>query len=163
MLTIYMLIHTRTQRGHLKYSTHSNSSQASKWLILTTELNGLVLFPPCIDSGFEWAIGVPGTDDALFIFGVNSFVRDNVLEIRRFSHILAGESPSAIIADFSMSDVLLWRLKLSFGRRLFMVNLVFDDEGPGDQLTFTNLGLGNGEKITLLGVQLGVWGMFILT
>jgi hypothetical protein len=44
-----------------------------------------------------------------------------------------------------------------------MVNLVFDDEGPGDQLTFTNLGLGSGEKFTLLGVQLGVWGMFILT
>lgn len=44
-----------------------------------------------------------------------------------------------------------------------MVNLVFDDEGPGDQLTFVKLGLGNGEKFTLLGVRLGVWGMFILT
>lgn len=44
-----------------------------------------------------------------------------------------------------------------------MVDLVFDDEGPGDALILAKLGLGNGEKFTLLGVGLGVGGMFILT
>lgn len=44
-----------------------------------------------------------------------------------------------------------------------MVDLVFDDEGPGDPLTLFKQGLGNGEKFTLLGVGLGVGGMFILT
>lgn len=121
------------------------------------------MFPPCKDSGFEWACGVTGPDEASFIFRVNSFVRENVLGSRRFSHIPVGEPPSAIIAAFSMSEVVLCRLKLSFGRRLFIVNLFFEDEGPGDELTFPKLGLGNGEKFTLLGVWLGVWGKFILT
>lgn len=44
-----------------------------------------------------------------------------------------------------------------------MVDLVFDDEGPGEPLILAKLGLGNGEKFTLLGVGLGVGGMFILT
>lgn len=44
-----------------------------------------------------------------------------------------------------------------------MVDLVFDDEGPGDPLILFKQGLGNGEKFTLLGVGLGVGGMFILT
>lgn len=44
-----------------------------------------------------------------------------------------------------------------------MFDLVFDEDGPGDLLILTKLGLGNGEKFTLLGVGLGVLGMFILT
>lgn len=44
-----------------------------------------------------------------------------------------------------------------------MVDLAFDDEGPGNPLILAKLGLGNGEKFTLLGVRLGVGGMFILT
>lgn len=44
-----------------------------------------------------------------------------------------------------------------------MVDLVFEDEGPGDPLILFKLGLGNGEKFTLFGVELGVGGMSILT
>lgn len=163
MITIYNVKAFHSMAWSFEALKNEILSLQVKQLILTTELNGLITFPPCIDSGFEWAIGLTGKeDDAVFIFDVNSFVRDNVLKIGRFSHIPAGESPSCITAAFSMSKVLLWHLKLSFGRRVFMVSFFFDDEGPGEQLTFADLGLGNGEKFTLLGVRLGVWGMLIL-
>lgn len=42
-----------------------------------------------------------------------------------------------------------------------MFDLVLDVEGPGDPLIRAN-GLCNGEKFTLLGVGLGVGGIFIL-
>lgn len=44
-----------------------------------------------------------------------------------------------------------------------MVDLVFDDEGPREPLILATMGLGNGEKFTLLEVGLGVGGMFMLT
>lgn len=43
-------------------------------------------------------------------------------------------------------------------------DLVFEKEGPGDLLILPKLGLGIGEKLTLLGGGLAaVVGMFILT
>lgn len=43
-------------------------------------------------------------------------------------------------------------------------DLVFDEEGPGDLLILSKLGLGIGEKFTLLGGGLAVMvGIFILT
>lgn len=121
------------------------------------------MFLPCIDSGFEWAIGVAGKDDVFFGLGVKSFVRENVLEINGFSWVPVGVPPSARVAAFRISEVVFRYLKLSFGRRLLTVDLVLDDEGPGDTLILFKQGLGNGEKFTLLGVGLGVGGMFILT
>lgn len=43
-----------------------------------------------------------------------------------------------------------------------MFDLGLDDEGPGDPLVLAKLGLQSGEKFTLLGVGLGVGGIFIL-
>lgn len=118
--------------------------------------------PPWADSGFECKIGVAGKDDVLFILGVKIFVRENVLAIDGFS-LISGETPSASMAAFSISEFGLRNLKLSLGRRFFMADFPLDVEGPGDTSTMTWLGLGNGEKFTLLGVGIGEGGMFIVT
>ena len=92
------------------------------------------MFLPCKDSGFERAIGLTGKDDVLFIFGVKSFVRDNVLVIKGFSRVPVDEAPSARMAAFSISEVEVRYLKLNFGSRFLMDDLPLDDEGPGDTL-----------------------------
>lgn len=138
--------------------------QVQKRLILTTELGGLIILPPCIDSGFEWAIGVTGKDDVLVVRSVKSFVRDNVLEMNGFCFVVSDEPPCAsMAAAFSISKVLFRYLKLNFGSKLLMFDLIFDDEGSGGSFIWAKLGLGIGEKITLLGVELGIGGVWIVT
>lgn len=97
--------------------------------------------------------------DAVFVLGVKSLVKENVLGMRGLSLLPVGEAPNATIAAFSMSKVLFLNLKLSLGRRLFIVVLRFDGEGPEVPSTLAKLGLGMGEKLTLLGVRLGVGGI----
>ena len=116
-----------------------------------------------MDSGFECAVGVLGKDDVFFILGVKSFERENVLKMRGFSRISADEPPSAKMAAFSTSKLVLRCLKLNFGRRLFKDDLFFDDEWTGDSSKLEKIGLGMGEKLTLLGVVVGVKAMSILT
>lgn len=101
-----------------------------------------------------------GKDDAVFVLGVKSRVKENVLGMRGLSLLPAGEAPSATIAAFSMSKELFRNLKLSLGRRLFIV-LRFDGEGAEVPSTLPKLGLGMGEKLTLLGVRLDVGGISI--
>lgn len=101
---------------------------------------------------------MPGKDELLFILGVKSFVREDVLRPKDFS---IGDSPKARIAAFSISELAVRNLKLNFGRRLFRDDLPL--KGLADSLNRGYLGLGAGEKFTLLGVRFGVWGMFILT
>lgn len=100
---------------------------------LTAESSRSIVFPPCQDSGFERAVGETGKDDVLFIFGVKSFVRDNVLGIKAFSRVPVEEAPSARMAAFSISEVEFRYLELSFGSKFLMDDLPLD-EGPGDTL-----------------------------
>lgn len=102
-----------------------------------------------------------GKDDDVFVLGVKSLVKENVLGMRGLSLLLAGEAPNASIAAFSMSKVLFRNLKLSLGRRVFIVALRLDGEGAEVPSTLAKLGLGMGEKLTLLGVRLGVGGISI--
>lgn len=103
-----------------------------------------------------------------FIFDENSFVREKLLEIGGLLFLgPRGEpsTPRANIAAFSRSAVLvLFRnLKLSFGRRFFIADLrLFDGEGEEGSPYLVYTGLGKGEKLTLLGVRLGVAGTSIL-
>lgn len=107
-------------------------------------------------------MGVTGKDDAFFVLDVK---KDHVLENRFFSRTSADEPPRARIAAFSISEVVFRYLKLSFGRRLLMVDLYFDEEEPCDSFVMSILGggLGMGEKFTLFGVRFGVKGMFTVT
>lgn len=118
------------------------------------------MLPPCVDSGFECEIDVIGKDDVLFILGVNSFVRENVLVIEDLSCDPSGD-PKASMAAFSISQLLFLNLKLSLGRRLLIDGLALCDEGSGEVLNLISVGLGNGEKFTFLGV--GDRFTFILT
>lgn len=95
----------------------------------------------------------------MFALGLKTFVKDSVLERKGFFSIPADEPPSANIAAFSISEVVLRYLKLNFGRRFLMVDLLFDVEGSGESFILIKLGLGLGEKITLLGVRVGVAGI----
>lgn len=84
-------------------------------------------------------------------------VRDNVLERKGF---FGAEPSSARNAAFSISELVLRNLKLSLGRKVLIVDLLFDEEGPGDSLALEKPGLRQGGNITLLGD--GVGGMSIL-
>lgn len=137
-------------------------SWAKREMELTATLTAMLVLPPWTDSGFECIIGLAGKDDVLFIFVANIFVRENVLRIDIFASVW-GETPSASMAAFSMSEFVFRNLKLSLGRRYFMVDFPLDDEGSGDPMTIAWLGLGNGEKFTLLGVWIGDGGMLIIT
>lgn len=92
------------------------------------------MFPPCVDSGSEWAIGVTGKDDVFFPPGVIKFLRENVLGIRGFFGATVDEPSSARKTAFSISELVLRILKLSFGRKVLIVDLFFDEEGRGDSL-----------------------------
>lgn len=54
--------------------------KSSQQDILTEEYSMLVMFPPCVDSGVDCAIGVTGNDDVLFFaLGAKSIVKDKFL------------------------------------------------------------------------------------
>lgn len=93
-----------------------------------------MVFLPCVDSGFEWAIGVMGKDDVLFILDENNFVKDKFLDILTFPLISDGEPPRARIAAFSISEVLFLNLKLNLGMRLLMDDLPLDEGLDTDSL-----------------------------
>ena len=87
-------------------------------------------------------------------------MRDNVLEMNGFCFVVPDEPPSSsMAAAFSISKVLFRYLKLNFGSKLLMLVLLFDDEGSGGSFIWPKLGLGSGEKFTLLGVELGIGGV----
>lgn len=121
------------------------------------------MLPPHADSELEFAIGVTGSEDVLFILGLNIFVRDNVLEIEGFSRGIVDEMSGAKLAVFSTSKVEIRDLKLSLGKRLFKDDLPLDEEGPGEPLALASAELGVKRKFTFLGVGLGVGGIFITT
>lgn len=100
-------------------------------------LSASIELPPCIDSGFECAIGVTGNDADVFDFSVKSLVKDNVLGILVFSLDPDGEPPRARVTAFSISEVVFRNLKLNLGRRLLMDDLPLEVEGLGRAL---NLG-----------------------
>ena len=87
-----------------------------------------------------------------------SLLKDSVLEIRGFFRATSGEPSSARMAAFPISELVVLRnLKLSLGRRVLIEGLLFDEEGPWEgSFILYKLGLGRGEKFTLLGV--GVFG-----
>lgn len=128
----------------------------------TIEVREPPTLPPCADSGCERAIGVTGKDDVLLIRGVNSFVRDNDLEMEGFSLAPVDDPSEARLEAFSISEELRY-LKLSFGKRAFIDDLPLAEEGPGDPLTLASMEPGVKRKFTFLGVGLGVGGIFIAT
>lgn len=97
--------------------------------------------------------GVTGSDEVLFILGVNSFVRDKDLEIEGFSCAPFDEPSRARLATFSMSEELLW-MKLNLGNRLLIDDFPLDEDGPGDgdPVILTSEGLCVKRKFTFLGV-----------
>lgn len=132
------------------------------WGRLTAGSSVPSVFPLLVDSGFECKTGVTGRDDVLFILGVNSFVRDNDLEIVGFSRVPVAKPSDAKLSAFSTSEEVRY-LKLSFGKRPLMDDLPLDEEGPGDPLVLASVEPGVREKFTFLGVGLGVGGIFIPT
>lgn len=126
-----------------------------------SRIRRLITCPPCMDSGFECVVGVEGKDDVFFTLGVKSFAKE--LEKRGFSCISADARPSAKMVSFSISEFGLRCLKLNLGRRLFKDDLFFDAEWSGESLNLEKIGLGMGEKQTLLGEVVGVKAMSILT
>lgn len=116
--------------------------------------------PLGVDSGFESIISVTGRDDALFILGVNSFVRDNDLAIAGFSRGPVPDASEAKLAAFSISEEVR-DLKLSFGKRAF-IDLALEEEGPGDPLVLATVLSGVKRKFTFLGVGLGVVGGILI-
>lgn len=119
--------------GRTGWGGYNISFLSNKRFTLTYAFRKLIVFPPCVDSGFECAIGVTGRDDVFFILGVNSFVRDTVLGIKNFCRG-DGVPPRARMAAFSISEFLFLSLKLSLGRRLFKDALPREDEGLDDSL-----------------------------
>lgn len=74
--------------------------------------------------------------------GVNILVSDNVLDMEGFSFREVIEDSGAKFAAFSISELILLALKLSFGKRL-LNDLPFDEEGPEeDPLILASEGLG---------------------
>lgn len=119
--------------------------------------------PVIADSEFECAIRVTGIEDVLFIGGVNIFVSDNVVATTGFSLGELEEDSGSKFAGFSMSELGFLYLKLTFGKRFFKDDLPLDEEGPEDPVILASDGLGVKKKFTLLGVKLGVGGIFIAT
>lgn len=130
---------------------------------LTLEFRESTTFPLHVGSRFVCMIGVTGRDDVLFILGVNIFVSDNDLEMEGFSRGAVFEVSGARLAAFSISELELRYLKLSFGKRPFKEDLALDKEGPGEPLVLASAGFKL--KFTLLGVGvgLGVGGILIMT
>lgn len=121
------------------------------------------MLPPRVDSELEFAIGVTGSDDALFILGVKIFESDNDLEIDGFSLGMLHEVSGGRLAAFSTSNVEIRDLKLSLGKRLLKDDFPLDVEGPGEPQALASLELGVKRKFTFLGVGLGDGGIFITT
>lgn len=118
----------------------------------------MLKFPPDTDSELERAIGVTGRDEVLFIRGVNILDKDQDLAIVGFSWGPLG----ATLVVFSPSELEFLYLKLSLGRSCFIADLPLNGEGLGDGLSLVLIdGLGVRRKLTLLGVGVGVGGIFI--
>lgn len=99
--------------------------------MLNLTFKGPPTLPPWEDSLFDCLISSSGNDDALLILGVNILVRDNDLEIEDFSPMPEEEISGAAALGFSISIGVRY-LKLSFGSRLLMDDLLLDVEGPGE-------------------------------
>lgn len=94
-------------------------------------------------------MGVTGRDEVLLILGVNSFESDSDLDIEAFSWQETSTCP------FSTSVLESFGLKPTFGIRFFREDLVLGGAGPGE--------IEVKEKLTLLGVGLGVGGILMTT
>lgn len=125
--------------------------------------------PPNDDSEFKSEIGVTGKDDVLFIRGVKIFESDQDLDIDGFSCGVVIEEEHDSGTFFSASELAGRCLKFNFGMRFLMDDDDDDDlplveEGPGELFTLeSEQGLEINWKFTLLGVGVGVGGIFIWT
>lgn len=132
---------------------------------LTLEFEEPPKLPLPAESRLDCAIGVTGSDDVLFILGVNIFVSDSDLDIKGLSLGVAHEVSAAWLAAFSTSKLVFRYLKFSFGKKPFMDDLALDDEGPGEPFFLASAEQGVKLKFTLLGVGvgLGVGGILTMT
>ena len=130
---------------------------------LTSNVRELHALPSVIDSELKCATGVTGKDEVLFMRGVNIFERDQDLDIDGFSCDAVVEEPESRLEalSISVSGFMFRFLKLSFGRRFLMDDFALDEEGPGELFSLESEGLGVNMKFTLLGVGVGVGGIFI--
>lgn len=112
---------------------------------------------PWEESGFEFAIGVTGNETELFILGVKIFENDHDLDIDGLSCAAEVEETESAL---SASELEPRFLRLNLGRRFRMDDLPRVEVGPEDPYTLES-GLGVRRKFTLLGVGVGVGGIFI--
>ena len=104
-------------------------------------------------------MGVTGRDEVLLILGVNSFESDSDLDIEAFSWQDTSTCP------FSTSVLESFGLKPTFGIRFFREDLLRGGGGGGGAAE-EEVGPGElevKEKLTLLGVGLGVGGILMTT
>lgn len=104
-------------------------------------------------------MGVTGKDDVRFILGVKNLVNDHVRDIDSLSCPVTFEEVESVFDAFSVS-VLAPRF-LNFCRRLLADNRPLFDTEPGDPLGLGFEVLLGVWKLTLLGVGVGVGGIFI--
>lgn len=83
--------------------------------------------PSRTESGFECTIGVTGKDVVLFMRGVKIFVGDHDLNMDGLSCILVVDKPESRLPAFSISELELQYLKLSFGSKFLMDGLALDE------------------------------------
>lgn len=112
------------------------------------------LILPLEDSGFGCSIGVTGKDEVLFTRGVNNLENDQDLDMDTFSSDKAA---------FSVSVFVLRNLKLSFGKRFLMDDLLLHEEGLGNAFALELEELGVKRKFTLFGVGVGVGSILTCT
>ena len=130
--------------------------------LLTMEATWSTTYLPCVDPGFEWAIGVTGKDSVFSNLGAKILLSVHVDLSLAFPEE-GGDAPKAKSAAFSISMLLLLLflfLKVNFGIRLFRLLLGLfleeDEQGLREAPRWKILGLGIGEKLTLLPIGLDV-------
>ncbi|OMO65162.1 hypothetical protein COLO4_31479 [Corchorus olitorius] len=130
--------------GHMPNDDDTRSSYF-KSIKFLNEAGGQFLTPNDDDITYSAdESGCYGSEDVLFILGINIFVSDNVLEMEGFSLTEVLEEDSG--AAFS---IIVLCLKLSFGNRLFKVDFPLDEEDPQ---ALASDGLGITTKFTFLGL-----------
>lgn len=100
-------------------------------------------------------------DDVLLILGVKIFVSDHDREIVSLSCVATADEHESKLTALSTSEFEPQCLKLNFGIKLLMEGFPLVEEASEDSFSNESQGSGVKRKFTLLGVGVGVGGMFI--
>ena len=102
-------------------------------------------------------------DDALLILGVKILVSDHEREMDSLSCVATVEELESTLTALSTSEFEPRCLKPNFGIKLMIEGFPLAEGGSEDSFGNESLKSGVKRKFTLLGVGIGVGGMFICT